>query len=121
TAVYREFGKYIDGFSVRIRRFLESRPLAVFLAMVISILVSVGCFLFIPKKKPLEDDTRISIQQPMVGGMNDIVSTVSTLKELLEINAVLDGLLEKDGLDSSDSLLMEQAIDRVRILEKQLA
>lgn len=50
TAFYREFGKYIDGSIARSKRFLEARPRTVFFAMVVSILVSVGCFLFLQKK-----------------------------------------------------------------------
>lgn len=120
TAFYGEFGKYIDGSIARTKQFLEARPLAVFLAMVVIILVSVGCFLFLPKKPVQKDTTRISIEQPIKDGMGGIVSTVSTLKELLEINSVLDGLLKKDSLDSNDSLVMEKAIDRIQQLEKQL-
>jgi predicted component of type VI protein secretion system len=54
-------------------------------------------------------------------GMGGIVTTVSDLKELLEIRTVLDTLMQKDNLDSADSLLMESAIDRMQILEKRLA
>lgn len=120
TAFYREFGRYIDGSIARTKRFLEARPRTVFFAMVISILVSVGCFLFAPKDTLPKDTAHLSVQQPLTNGMGGIVTTVSTLKELLEIRAVLDGVLEKDSLDSSDSLLMERAIDRMQILEKRL-
>ncbi len=121
TAFYKEFGKYIDGSIIRTKRFLEARPRAVFSAMVVSILVSASCFLFLPKETPKKDSTNLSVQQPLTDGMGGIVTTVSTLKELLEIRAVLDGLIEKDSLDSSDSLLMENAIDRMQILEKRLS
>lgn len=121
TAFYREFGKYIDGGTHRAKHFLETRPRTVFIAMVLSILVSVGCFLFLPKETPKNDSTNLFVQQPLTDGMGGIVTTVSTLKELLEIRTVLDGLIEKDSLDSSDSLLMENAIDRIQILEKRLS
>lgn len=117
----KEFGRYIDGVSGRAKRFLESRPLAVFFAMVTAILVSIGFFLFAPKKPPQKNTAQLSIQQPVTDGMVGIASTVSTLRELLEINSVLDGMLEKDSLDSTDSLLIEHAIDRIQLLEKQLA
>jgi len=121
TAFYREFGKYIDGGTHRTKRFLETRPRAVFTAMVVSILVSVSCFLFLPKETPKKDSTNLFVQQPLTDGMGSIVTTVSTLKELLEIRTVLDGLIEKDSLDISDSLLMENAIDRIQVLEKRLS
>ncbi|MFE2861663.1 hypothetical protein [Sphingobacterium multivorum] len=121
TAFYREFGKYIDGSIARSKRFLEARPRTVFFAMVVGILVSVGCFLFLPKETPKKDPVHLSVQQPLMDGMGGIVTTVSALKELLEIRTILDGLMEKDSLDSSDSLLMERAIDRMQILEKRLA
>jgi len=121
TAFYKEFGRYIDGSIVRTKRFLEARPRTVFLAMVLSILVSVGCFLFLPKEIPQNDTVHLSVQQPLMDGMGGIVTTVSALKELLEIRTVLDSLMEKENLDSSDSLLMERAIDRMQILEKRLA
>ncbi|MDM1050346.1 MULTISPECIES: hypothetical protein [Sphingobacterium] len=121
TAFYREFGKYIDGGAHRTKRFLEARPRTVFFAMVASILVSVGCFLFLPKETPKKEPLQLSVQQPLMDGMGGIVITVSALKELLEIRTVLDTLMQKDNLDSSDSLLMERAIDRMQVLEKRLA
>ncbi len=121
TAFHREFGKYIDGGTHRTKRFLETRPRMVFITMVLSILVSVGCFLFLPKETPKKEPVQLSVQQPLMDGMGGIVTTVSALKELLEIRATLDGLMKKDSLDSSDSLLMERAIDRMQILEKRLA
>lgn len=117
---HKEFGRYIDVVSGRAKRFLESRPLSVFLAMVTAIAVSLGCSLFVPKKPPQKDTVRISVQRPIMEGMGGIVSTVSALRELLEINSVLDGLLEKDSLESADSLIMGRAIDRIQLLEKQL-
>lgn len=121
TAFHKEFGRYIDGSTARTKRFLEARPRTVFFAMVLSILVSVGCFLFLPKEIQQKDTVHLSVQQPLMDGMGGIVTTVSALKELLEIRTVLDSLLEKENLDSSDSLLMERAIDRMQILEKRLA
>ncbi|MFD2742440.1 MULTISPECIES: hypothetical protein [Sphingobacterium] len=121
TAFYREFGKYADGSAHRTKRFLETRPRTVFVAMILSILGSVGCFLFLPKEKSKKDSPNLFVQQPLMDGMGGIVTTVSTLKELLEIRTVLDGLIEKDSLDSSDSLLMENAIDRMQVLEKRLS
>jgi len=121
TAFYREFGKYIDGGAHCTKRFLEARPRTVFSAMVASILVSVGCFLFLPKETPKKEPLQLSVEQPLMDGMGGIVTTVSTLKELLEIRTVLDTLMEKDSLDSADSLLMERAIDRMQVLEKRLA
>ncbi|MCT1525666.1 hypothetical protein [Sphingobacterium hotanense] len=121
TAFYREFGKFIDGSIARSKRFLEARPRTVFFAMVVSILVSVGSLLFLPKEIPQKDTIQLSVQQPLMDGMGGIVTTVSALKELLEIRTILDSLMEKENLDSSDSLLMERAIDRMQILEKRLA
>lgn len=120
AAFYKEFGKYIDGSIGRTKRFLEARPQSVFSAMVLSILFSVGCFLFIPPKKTNKQSVQLSVQQPLMEGMGGIVSTVSALKELLEIRAVLDTLMQKEQLNSADSLLMESALDRLQVLEKRL-
>lgn len=121
AAFYKEFGKYIDGSITCTKLFLEARPRAVFSAMVLSIIVSVSCFLFLPKEIPKKEPLQLSMQQPLMNGMGGIVTTVSALKELLEIRTVLDTLMQKDSLDSADSLLMESAIDRMQILEKRLA
>jgi len=121
TAFHKEFGRYIDGSIARTKRFLEAQPRTVFFAMVLSILISVGCFLFLPKEIPQKDTVHLSVRQPLMDKMGGIVTTVSALKELLEIRTVLDSLMEKENLDSSDSLLMERAIDRMHILEKRLA
>ena len=121
AAFYKEFGKYIDGSITRTQRFLEARPRAVFSVMVLRILVSASCFLFLPKEIPKKEPLQLSVQQPLMDGMGGIVTTVSALKELLEIRAVLDTLMQKEQLNSADSLLMESAIDRMQILEKRLS
>ncbi len=121
AAFYKEFGKYIDGSITRTQRFLEARPRAVFSVMVLSILVSASCFLFLPKEIPKKEPLQLSMQQPLMDGMGGIVTTVSALKELLEIRAVVDTLMQKEQLNSADSLLMESAIDRIQILEKRLS
>ena len=120
-AIYKEFGKHINGSITVTKRFLETRPRAVFVAMVVSILVSVGCFLFIPRETPKKETAQLSAEYPLMDKMGGIVTTVSALKELLEIGAALDTLMQKDNLSSSDSLLIENAIDRMHILEKRLA
>lgn len=121
TAFYKEFGKYIDGSIERTKRFLEARPRSIFFAMVVSIFVSIGCFLFLPKETPKKDPAHLSVQHPVMNGMDGIVTTVSALRELLEMRAILDTLMQKENLSSSDSLLMESAIDRMQIIEKRLA
>ena len=121
AAFYKEFGKYIDGSITRTKRFLEARPRAVFSVMVFSILVSASCFLFLPKEIPKKEPLQLSMQQPLMDGMGGIVTAVSALKELLEIRAVVDTLMQKEQLNSADSLLMESAIDRIQILEKRLS
>lgn len=120
-AIHGEFSGYIDGGLLRVRRFLEARPRTVFYAMLVCILVSIGCFFFIPKKKaPSKTEAALSVQRPLLDGVGGIATGISSLKELLEINAVLDGLLEKETLNHEDSLVLQQAFDRMLQLEKQL-
>ncbi|WP_166333028.1 hypothetical protein [Sphingobacterium chungjuense] len=121
AAFYEEFCKYIDGSIIPAKRLIEARPHAVFSIMVIAILISASCFLFLPKEIPKKEPLQLSLQQPLMDGMGSVVTTVSALKELLEIRTVLDTLMRKESLDSSDSLLMESAIDRMQILEGRLS
>ncbi len=121
VAFYNEFGTYIDGCKRRIEQFLEARPLAVFFVMITGILFSVSYFLYFPKEAHKKDIKNLFVKQPVTDGMSGIVNTVSTLRELLEIRTAVDELMEKDNLNSSDSLLMERAIDRMQILEKRFA
>lgn len=121
TAFYSEFGDYVEGSVGRFKRMLEAWPRTVFVVMVTSIVVSIGCFLFLPKRAPKKSPAPQSMQQPFMDGMGGVLTTVSALKELLELRTLLDDLMGKENLDSADSLLMERAITRMQILEERLA
>lgn len=119
--VYRGLVGRARGWITTMKQWLEARPRGVFFAMVFGIMGSLVCVFYLPREAPVSDPSPLTVPAALSDGMGAVLTSVSTFKELLELRAFLDELVEKDSLDSSDSVLMGQAIDRLQILEKKLA
>ncbi|WP_312905804.1 hypothetical protein [Sphingobacterium multivorum] len=61
------------------------------------------------------------LSAPIANGMGNIFGSISDLKEVLELQAVLEGLSKKDNLDKQDSMILIQIKDRLLSLENQNA
>ncbi|QRQ60005.1 MULTISPECIES: hypothetical protein [Sphingobacterium] len=53
------------------------------------------------------------LSAPIADGMGNIFGSISDLKEVLELQAVLEGLSKKDNLDKQDSMILIQIKDRL--------
>lgn len=121
NTVYRGLVGRARGWITTMKQWLEARTSVVFFAMVFGIMSSLVCVFYLFREPPVSDPSPLTVPAALSDGMEAVLTNVSTFKELLEIRAFLDELVEKDSLDSSDSVLMGQAIDRLQILEKKLA
>ncbi|MGF7028689.1 MULTISPECIES: hypothetical protein [Sphingobacterium] len=61
------------------------------------------------------------LSAPIADGMGNIFGSISDLKEVLELQAVLEGLSKKDNLDKQDSMILIQIKDRLLSLENHNA
>ncbi|WP_286897428.1 MULTISPECIES: hypothetical protein [Sphingobacterium] len=67
----------------------------------------------------MEKNAKLSA--PIADGMGNIFGSISDLKEVLELQAVLEGLSKKDHLDKQDSMILIQIKDRLLSLENHNA
>ncbi|WP_418360993.1 hypothetical protein [Sphingobacterium detergens] len=75
----------------------------------------------LPRQKEVKMVKNPKLSAPIANGMGNIFGSISDLKEVLELQAVLEGLSKKDNLDKQDSMILIQIKDRLLSLENQNA
>ncbi|MGJ1243159.1 MULTISPECIES: hypothetical protein [Sphingobacterium] len=61
------------------------------------------------------------LSAPIADGVGNIFGSISDLKEVLELQAVLEGLSKKENLDKQDSMILIQIKDSLLSLENHNA
>ncbi|WP_282637733.1 hypothetical protein [Sphingobacterium thalpophilum] len=59
----------------------------------------------------------VKLSAPIADGVGNIFGSISDLKEVLELQAVLEEISKKDNLDKQDSMILIQIKDRLLSLE----
>lgn len=121
SSVWKEIGSEFSKYTVHLRKCVRSKlstyPKQVFMFMVLCILISICCFFMLPRQKEVKIVKNPKLSAPIADGMGNIFGSISDLKEVLELQAVLEGLLKKDNLDKQDSMILIQIKDRLLSLE----
>ena len=100
---------------------INSYPKSVYAAMVSSILISLGCFFYIPKTK--KDKTQAPTKSLLSGfyaGMGSIAYTASATKELFELQSLVEQLVRKDSLTHQDSAMVLYVFERMQKIENSI-
>ena len=125
SSVWKEIGKEFSRYTVHLRRCVRSKlstyPKQVFMFMVSCILISICCFFMLPRQMEVKMVKNPQLSAPIADGMGNIFGSISDLKEVLELQAVLEGLSKKDNLDKQDSMILIQIKDRLLSLENHNA
>lgn len=105
----------------RFKNFLESRPKTVYAFMVVSIVSSaIIAFTVMKPPKPSPNTTDPSVASLVSSGFGNLASTAAALGDLLELQAAVNGLLDKDSLTTTDSLMLDSALTRMHQIENQM-
>ncbi|SPZ92128.1 Uncharacterised protein [Sphingobacterium multivorum] len=117
SSVWKEIGSEFSRYTVHLRKCVMSKlgtyPKQVFMFMVLCILISICCFFMLPRQKEVKMVKNPKLSAPIADGMGNIFGSISDLKEVLELQAVLEGLSKKDNLDKQDSMILIQIKDRL--------
>lgn len=104
-----------------LRSLLESRAKAVYVAMVVVMTLSaVLAFTVFKPDRQLPDPEGPSMASLVTSGFGSLASKASALGDLLELQGVVNLLMEKDSLDSVDSLVLDSALTRMQQIENKL-
>lgn len=60
------------------------------------------------------------ITQPLTHSITGLFSSVSAIKEILMLQEIVDVALQKDSLNQTDSLLLEQTLQKIHVLESMM-
>lgn len=97
---------------------LKKYPKTIYYLMIVSMLLSLACFFYLPKK-PL-DPTPIP-SRGLLGelsvGIGHIASSATAAKELLELQSIVENIISKDSLSQQDSVLIAYVLDKMQSIE----
>jgi len=71
----------------------------------------------LPRQKEVKMGRNAKLSAPIADGVGNIFGSISDLKEVLELQAVLEEISKKDNLDKQDSMILIQIKDRLLSLE----
>lgn len=60
------------------------------------------------------------ISRPLTHSIAGLFSSVSAIKEILVLQEIVDVALQKDSLNQTDSLLLEQTLQKIHVLENMM-
>lgn len=104
-----------------LRKTLESRPITIYIIMVAAMAISaILSFLVLKPAKRSPETIKASVTTVFSSGLGDLASTASALKDLLELQQVVNGLMDRDSLGTADSLVLDSALTRMQQIEKQI-
>ncbi|HBI89033.1 MAG TPA: hypothetical protein DDY75_14375 [Sphingobacterium sp.] len=75
----------------------------------------------LPRQKEVKMVKNPKLSAPIADGVGNIFGSISDLKEVLELQAVLEGLSKKENLDKQDSMILIQIKDSLLSLENHNA
>ncbi|MCT1525831.1 hypothetical protein ACS126_03245 [Sphingobacterium lactis] len=103
------------------KSFIESRPKTVYACMVGSIALSaiIAFTVMKPPKQPVKTGDP-SVASLVTTGFGNLASTATAFGDLLELQAAINGLLDKDSLTMADSLLLDSTLTRMQQIENQM-
>lgn len=121
SSLLKEISREFSAYTHRIKKFVRSRliayPRQIYILMILCIMVSICCFFLLPKPKDAKMAKNPHHGQPVTDGMGHIIASISDLKEIIELQAIVDGLSKKKNLDKQDSLILIQIKERLFTLE----
>lgn len=113
--------KMLENHLQTFKTFLESRPKTVYAFMVVSIVTSaIIAFTVMKPPKPSPNTGDPSVASLVTSGFGSLASSAAALGDLLELQAAVNGLLDKDTLTTTDSLMLDSALTRMHQIENQI-
>lgn len=100
---------------------INSYPKTIYSLMVSSILISLGCFFYLPKSQ--KDKTQVPAKNLLSGfysGMGSIAYSASATKELFELQSIVEQLVRKDSLTQQDSAMVLYVFERMQKIENSI-
>ncbi|TWI15688.1 hypothetical protein IQ31_04971 [Sphingobacterium siyangense] len=115
--ISKEFYTYFRYIKMFVRCRLIAYPRQVYILMILCITISICCFFLLPKPMDVKTTKSAHSVKPVSDGMAHIMGSISDLKEIIELQAIMDGLSTKRNLDKQDSLILIQIKERLFALE----
>ena len=119
--LYHTWEDQINILHLKLLNILRSYPKTIYASMVSSILLSIGCFFYLPKKP--NNNAQSPSKSLLTGfssGIGNIASSASAAKELLELQSIVENLVHKDSLTQQDSVMVLYVFERMQKIENSI-
>lgn len=119
--LYHRWEDQINILNIKFLTLLKSYPKAIYATMVLSMLISVACFFYIPKTpKDQSQSPSANLLSGFSSGLGNIATSVGAAKELLELQSIVENLIHKDSLTHQDSIMVLFVFDRMQQIENSI-
>jgi hypothetical protein len=119
SEIKKEFGTYFQLAGESSKQILDRYPKIAFIAMIILLLTSAALSftLFRNREKPNPVAAKAVIN-PVSDGFSRIMDAANGIKETLALKKLVDSLSSKKELNARDSLRLDSALDRLKVITK---
>jgi len=101
-----------------IRDCLIKHPKLVFIAMILSMVVSAGLAFTVMRQKNLK---AVPIRPPLSKGFGSVLQAGDALQEVLQLQSQINSILQKKTLTSLDTLVLRKSFKRLDLLNSKLS
>jgi hypothetical protein len=120
----KEFRAYFDAAGTWFISFIDRYPNFLFGAMIILMLVSfaLSFTVFRLREIPVKIQPSVKVRrpEPVSDGFDRILQAGAALKETIALKKLVDSITAKPTLSRADSTALENALDRLQQINKQL-
>ncbi|MBS1528915.1 MAG: hypothetical protein JSU01_01300, partial [Bacteroidetes bacterium] len=100
-----------------LRRFTANHPKLLFGTMIAAITISAALSFTVFRQKGYPPERKpVKMLAPVTGGIDKIMQTGDAIRQMLALKKQIDSLSSKKQLNASDSIALENALDRFRQL-----
>ncbi|CDT00908.1 conserved hypothetical protein [Sphingobacterium sp. PM2-P1-29] len=116
SEIHNEFSRYTNKLGNFLQFILGRYPNAIFCFMIAVIVISLA-WVFFARKEPVKKQNLNVADNPISNSMGQIFGSISDLKEIIELQAIMDVLSKKEKLEVQDSLILVEIKERLFHLE----
>lgn len=111
----------INILKVKITAILKSYPRAIYAFMIITILISLVCFFYLPAPKKVSTVLNSeNIMSDISLSIGSIAKSAGAAKELIELQNLLEDIVSKDSLTQQDSMVVLYVFEKMQLIEKNI-
>lgn len=120
SEIRKEFSAYFNSGEHRLNRITRAHPRLVFYGMIALMSLSLILSFSVFRHRDAGNKTIARKVNPVTDGFSQIMQVSGNIRETLQLKHLVDSLTAKQTLSSSDSALLDSALDRLGTIRQKL-